>query len=119
MPAGLLLEKYKRNYRQEYDRYHAKPSQRKRNASRKRARRKLERAGRVRPFDGKDVDHKNKNASDNSEGNLRVRSKSANRSDNRQSERKKAKNESVTFIDFLIECGVGEYYNVMKEEYNG
>jgi len=98
--SEVILEKAKRNYRKEYDNFHAKPEQRTRNASRKRARRKLERSGRVKPFDGKDVDHKNKNASDNSDGNLRVRGRSANRSDNRQS-----KKESVmSFKGFLIEC---------------
>ena len=116
MLSEILLEKYKRNYRQEYDRFHANPAQRKRNAARKRARRKLERSGRVRPFDGKDVDHKNKNANDNSDGNLRVRSKSANRSDNRQYERKKTKNESLSFIDFLIECELGEAYGLIDIE---
>lgn len=103
LPSEVILEKKARNYRKEYDNFHAQPKQRKRNAARKRARRKLERAGRVRPFDGKDVDHKNKNANDNSDGNLRVRSKSANRSDNRQG--KKTKKESyMTFMNFLVEC---------------
>jgi hypothetical protein len=50
------------------------------NASRKKARRKLEAAGKVRKGDGKDVDHKTRNAKDNSSGNLRVQSKSKNRS---------------------------------------
>ena len=36
--------------------------------------------GKVRKGDGKDVDHKNGNANQNSGGNLRVQSKSANRS---------------------------------------
>ena len=40
----------------------------------------MEKAGKVRKGDGKDVDHKNTNARDNSKGNLRVQSKSANRS---------------------------------------
>lgn len=44
----------------------------------------MERAGRVRKGDGKDVDHKNGNPSDQSKGNLRVKSASANRSDNRR-----------------------------------
>lgn len=37
----------------------------------------------MRKGDGKDVDHKNKNTSDKSNGNLRVRSVKANRADNR------------------------------------
>jgi HNH endonuclease len=40
----------------------------------------MEKAGRVHKGDGKDVDHKNHNTADNSRSNLRVMSKSANRS---------------------------------------
>ena len=47
-------------------------------ASRNRARRKLEKAGKVRKGDGKHVDHKNRNANDNSSSNLRVTSKKFN-----------------------------------------
>ena len=47
-----------RNYRKEYDDYHAKPEQKKRRAERNRARRKAERAGRVHKGDGREVDHK-------------------------------------------------------------
>ena len=54
---------YKRNYREEYDRYHAKPSQKKKRASRGRARYKLAKKKRVRLGDGLDVDHKNRNTS--------------------------------------------------------
>ena len=38
--------------------------------------------GKVKKGDGKDVDHEDGNPQNNSKGNLRVRSKSANRSDN-------------------------------------
>lgn len=69
-----------RNYKQEYERYHSRPEQRRRNAARKRARRKLEREGRVRPGDGKDVDHRDGNPNNNSRSNLRVKSASSNRS---------------------------------------
>ena len=71
---------YKRDYRKEYDNYHAKPEQKKRRAKRNAARRKLAKQGRVKLGDGKDVDHKNTNPNDNSAKNLRVQSKSANRS---------------------------------------
>lgn len=54
------------------------------NAKRKEARRKLEKEGKVRKGDGKDVDHKNRNPKDNSRGNLRVKSKSENRSFSRK-----------------------------------
>lgn len=47
-----------RNYRKEYDDYHAKPEQKKRRADRNRARSKAERRGSVRKGDGKEVDHK-------------------------------------------------------------
>jgi hypothetical protein len=76
---GMLTE---RNYRKEYDNYHAKPDQRKNRSKRVLARRKLEKQGRVHKGDGKDVDHKNGNPRDNSDDNLRVLSKSKNRSMN-------------------------------------
>lgn len=50
------------------------------NASRKRARRALEKAGVVRKGDGKDVAHKNGNPKDNRRSNLKATSKTANRS---------------------------------------
>ena len=43
------------------------------------ARRALEKAGRVKKGDGKDVDHKNGNPQDNRLSNLKVMSKSKNR----------------------------------------
>ena len=72
----------KRNYRQrkEYENYHGKPEQKARRAARGRARTKMEKAGKVRRGDGKDVDHKNGNPKDNRKSNLRVQSKSKNRS---------------------------------------
>lgn len=71
---------YRRNYKMEYKNYHASPEQKKKRASRNAARSEMEAKGKVRKGDGKDVDHKNTNARDNSKGNLRVQSKSANRS---------------------------------------
>lgn len=71
---------YKRDYKQEYKNYHASPEQKKKRASRNAARSEMEKKGKVRKGDGKDVDHKNSNPKDNSKGNLRVQSKSANRS---------------------------------------
>lgn len=47
-----------RNYRKEYDEYHAKPEQKKRRAERNKARRKAIKRGTVRKGDGKEVDHK-------------------------------------------------------------
>ena len=68
-----------RNYRKEYDAYHAKPAQKKRRAGRNTARRRMEREGNVSKGDGKDVDHKDGNPRNNSKGNLRLLSKSSNR----------------------------------------
>ena len=71
-----------RNYRKEYDRYQGKPAQIKNRAKRNSARSDLVKAGRVSKGDGKDVDHKTPIAKGggNGKGNLRVKSKSANRS---------------------------------------
>lgn len=70
---------YRRDYKQE-----ARTAKRRGehidNKYRKRARRKLEKEGRVRPFDGKDVDHLNGNPKDNSKKNLKAKSVSSNRS---------------------------------------
>jgi hypothetical protein len=46
-----------RNYRKEYDDYHASPEQKKRRAQRNAARRKAMREGRVRKGDNKELDH--------------------------------------------------------------
>lgn len=74
----------KRNYDKEYKNYHGKPEQRKKRSKRVLARRKLEKEGKVSKGDGKDVDHKKglRSGGGNSRSNLRVRSRSANRSDN-------------------------------------
>ncbi len=72
-----------RNYKKEYNDYHGTTKQKKRRASRNTARRKLEKAGRVKKGDGKDVDHKDRNPLNNGAKNLRVLSKSKNRSLNK------------------------------------
>lgn len=77
MPSS---KNYKRDYKQEYANYHSSPEQKKKRASRGRARYSLAKKGRVRIGDGLDVDHKDTNANNNSESNLRVVSKSTNRS---------------------------------------
>lgn len=73
-----MARDYKREWqlRKAYDR---SPAQRARRASRMRARRSL--LSKVGPeaLKGKDVDHKNRNASDNSPGNLRITSQKSNR----------------------------------------
>ena len=69
-----------RNYRKEYDTYHAKPEQKKNRAARNKARTLLSSTGRVRKGDGKDVDHRDGNPRNNSKSNLSVMSKRRNRS---------------------------------------
>lgn len=60
--------------------YNSKPEQVKRRAARNAARREMIRKGKARKGDGKDVGHKNGNPLDNRPGNLRMESKSKNRS---------------------------------------
>lgn len=48
-----------RDYRKEYDEYHAKPGQKKRRAQRNAARNDAEKDGRVSKGDGKEVHHVN------------------------------------------------------------
>lgn len=76
-----------RNYKKEYNNYHKRPKQKKRRAQRNSARSKMVKAGRARKGDGKDVDHKNRNTADNRSKNLRVVSKSKNRSFSRPKKR--------------------------------
>ena len=65
-----------RNYKSEYAR---ETGERKaKRAARNRARYSLMKQGRVKKGDGKDVDHKNRNAMDNRPGNLRAMSRAAN-----------------------------------------
>ena len=68
---------YQRNYKQEA-KYHATPEQKKKRASRNAARRTLKKAGVS--VAGKDVAHKNNNPKDNRRSNLKVTTKSVNRS---------------------------------------
>jgi len=78
---------YKRNYKRERALQLKSPkSNLAANASRKRARRMLEKGGLVKMGDGKDVDHKNRNPNDNSVNNLRVQPKKANRSFSRKAQ---------------------------------
>ena len=72
--------KKKRDYKKEYARDHASKKAKVERASRNKARRTLTKSGRVQKGDGKDVDHKDGNPRNNSKKNLRVLSKSKNRS---------------------------------------
>ena len=68
-----------RDYRKEYDQYHARTAQKKRRAKRNAARTILTKKLGKEAVSGKDVDHKDRNASNNSASNLRVRSQKSNR----------------------------------------
>ena len=79
---GDVDEAKARDYKKEYQEYHSKPEQRANRSKRVLARRKLEKEGRVSKGDGKDVDHKDGNAQNNSTSNLRVMNRHLNRSRN-------------------------------------
>ena len=72
----------RRNYRKEYDNYQGKPEQIEKRSKRNKARRMLEKEGKVSKGDGKDVAHKKPLAKggSNERSNLKVSSKSKNRS---------------------------------------
>ena len=72
-----------RNYRGEYDNYHKKPEQRKRNAGRLRARRFMEKLKKVKKFDKKDVHHKDNDPTNNDPKNLSVTTQKYNRTEPR------------------------------------
>lgn len=69
-----------RDYRSEYLKFQSSTASKKDRASRNKARREAIREGRVRKGDGKDIDHRNGNPRDNRRSNLRVTSRSHNRS---------------------------------------
>lgn len=71
-----------RDYKNEYESYHASEEQKKKRAMRNAARREMERKGVVRKGDGKDVDHRIPIAKGggNGNGNLRAVPASQNRS---------------------------------------
>jgi hypothetical protein len=69
-----------RDYKSEYDNYHSSPAAKKKRARNNKARRKMEKEGKVRKGDGKDVAHKDNNTRNNSSSNLSVQSRSRNRS---------------------------------------
>jgi hypothetical protein len=70
-----------RNYKKEYENYHSSEEQKKDRASRNGARRMLKKKH-GNSLLGKDVDHRDRNPRNNSISNLRIQSKSANRSRN-------------------------------------
>ena len=76
-----------RDYKKEYDSYHAKPEQIKNRAQRNKARGMLESEGVVHKGDGKDVDHKRplSKGGTTTRSNIVAKPKSANRSFKRTS----------------------------------
>lgn len=80
----------KRDYKKQNEKYDSRPSVKKDRASRNAARKAMVAKGKVRKGDGKDVDHKDGNPRNNKSKNLRVMSKSKNRSVARTSTNKKA-----------------------------
>ena len=68
-----------RDYSKEYREHGGTEEQKKRRAARNKARRFMERNGRVQKGDGKEVDHKDFNPENNSPSNLRMVSKETNR----------------------------------------
>ena len=65
-----------RDYKKEYEMYHSKPAERRKRSNRNKARRKMG----LKRGDGKEVNHRDGNANNNSKGNLQVtRNKSAHR----------------------------------------
>ena len=59
-----------RNYKKERENYHSRPEEMARNAARKRARRQMEKEGKAKAGDGKDVHHKDNNPLNNDKNNL-------------------------------------------------
>jgi hypothetical protein len=68
-----------RDYAKEYREHGGTPEQKKRRAARNKARRYMEKNGRVHKGDGKEVDHKDYNPKNNSPDNLRVVDQTTNR----------------------------------------
>ena len=73
-----------RNYRKEYDNYHAQPEQREKNAARLRARRLMVKKGKVKKNDKLDVHHKDNNPLNNDTENLSVVTQKYNRTEPRR-----------------------------------
>ena len=78
----------KRDYKREYEKYHAKAEQRANRSERTVARNKSNEEGRTSKGDGKDLDHKRplSKGGSNRDSNLRVVSRSSNRSFSRNSD---------------------------------
>lgn len=71
-----------RNYKKEYANYHSSDKQKKRRAARNASRSLMIKKRGASAVAGKDVDHKDRNPSNQSASNLRIQSKKKNRSRN-------------------------------------
>ena len=80
---NLVIKKEDRNYRKEYDNYHAQPEQREKNAARLRARRLMVKKGKAKKNDKMDVHHKDNNPLNNDTKNLSVVTQKYNRTEPR------------------------------------
>ena len=69
-----------RDYKAEYAAYHSRPEQIANRSSRNKARRKMVAAGKAKPGDGKDVDHRDGDPQNNARSNLSILGRRANRS---------------------------------------
>ena len=72
-----------RDYKKEYESYHKKPEQRRRNDARKAARRLMVKKHGKAALKNKDVDHKDRSPLNNAPSNLRIQSKKTNRGNNK------------------------------------
>ena len=77
-----------RNYKKERENYHSRPEQKIRNAARKRARRQMEKEGKAKLGDGKDVHHKDNDPLNNDKKNLSLVTQHYNRKEPRIREKK-------------------------------
>ena len=69
----------KKDYKEEYRKYHASPRMKKERALRNKNRRLMLREGKVKKGDGKEIDHKDGNPNNNRRSNLQIVSRKYNR----------------------------------------
>ena len=77
-----------RDYAREYRKFQSSEESKKERAARNSARRSALKSGRVHKGDGKEIDHKNSNPTDNRPANLRVVSRHTNRAKKENSRRR-------------------------------
>ena len=98
-----------RNYRKEYDNYHAQPEQRERNAARLRARRLMVKKGKAKKNDKLDVHHKDNNPLNNDKNNLSLVTQHYNRREPRlRAQKLKLKSEDMGSVTGPHIAGTGD-----------